>query len=292
MGEKCLIPGNPPQVAVTTGSSGVALQPHYCPEDTGSSGMLCTTDRSSMGRCFLDQQFSNPLPTQFQYFTDNDRLGGYLPAEADYCPLISQFSTTSDGNDVTTSCRDPNNAKLIATVPRGMLFGSKSICLDTTLQRAGTLGGFPVGCYEYECSSNPVRVFIYVPATSGSDRISAECTVPGQDVTFEGYAGVVTCPLPSEVCEEQLGVRPGPGPGSVVTVGDEIRAVYSAGTVTAQVERVSGSSTVSVLVRTVAANSQAAAAAGISPTLTEGGLNSTLAEAGVDYTSVEQTVTW
>lgn len=266
VGNKCLQPGNPPTLATSTGAAGDALAPHYCTENSGD-GLLCTLDRKSIGKCFLERQFSSDLPSQYQYFTNNAKLGGYIPSEADYCPIVESFTQAAQGggDTTTTSCTDPRNTDALAGSEnvRGMTLSAGAVCLDTSLEKDGWSGGLPVGCYEVTCTSSPVKVVISVPSTSGSGFESAECDQEGQDVTFPGYSGGVTCPSPSEVCQDQLGVRPGPGAGTVAAVTSDLDVLYSTGTATVSVERIGGSTAISMLVRTVAADSTQAAAAGI-----------------------------
>jgi leishmanolysin-like peptidase len=167
-----------------SGYIGTGYPEHFCTVDQQSSPDMCTTDRRGYGRCNLVSGQS-ALPQQYQYFADPN-LGGYSPAQMDYCPTVSPWSNRI--------CSQPmqNDDQYY-----GSSYGINSMCMESSsLIRSGysTSTYSPVGCYAYTCSvqeGEPVLTIELPDYTNPGAIVTADCFNEGDMATFAGYNGQI-----------------------------------------------------------------------------------------------------
>ncbi|RNE97898.1 surface protease GP63 [Trypanosoma rangeli] len=144
--------------------------------------MKCTSDRLALGICKITT-YPNPLPSQFQYFS-NPRRGGLLGDLMDYCPFIGELEGTRcfDGGDVRHM--------------RGCRIGPSSRCLKSDGLRdfAGLIGDV---CAEVSCDDDGDVLVRYL----GND--TWHVCPEGSSITPTGpvfRGGNIVCPRHIEVC--------------------------------------------------------------------------------------------
>lgn len=165
--------------------------PLFCEQDTTG----CNPGRSHVSTCSY-ATYTTALPTFFQYFAD-PRLGG-ADLYADYCPRFLAYSNLR--------CKDPTDATTV-TALQGATFGAASVCLESSLFASGWSGSPPNGsCYQLQgcvyTGRSASSYEVVVPAQGGGPSLVGTCTTGGQQLSFGGYTGALTCAPPRDVCPD------------------------------------------------------------------------------------------
>ena len=147
----------------------------YCfPGNTNTAQLLdaCTISRLGYGRCNIQEHTTN-LPTEFQYFTNQPRVGGgaFL---TDYCPYYVPSTQCTDPHTASGNCDsfneavcrinsatcsyDSNAGKCLAirTTILGQVFGDGSRCFTADMKRNGwniNTNGH-ARCFSVRCADN------------------------------------------------------------------------------------------------------------------------------------------
>jgi hypothetical protein len=164
---------------------------YFCFDQTGNSD--CTYDRKGIGRCSLATYSAN-LPSYFQYFSGQPRLGGSGPF-MDACPFREPFTN-----------RVCNDATFAGTTNDGLwghTFAAESRCIKTSSNflvstRTGTNG--EPRCLRVRCPGGK-RVQLAV----GKTGAWTDCPLNGAagSITLAGYGGTATCPTAAEICADK-----------------------------------------------------------------------------------------
>ncbi|RNF03126.1 surface protease GP63 [Trypanosoma rangeli] len=164
--EKCLI-------------NGVTQYPEmFC--DSTSNLLECTSDRVALGSCKI-VGYDDPLPAQFQYFTD-PRVGGRSADLTDCCPFIVPLPNMW--------CVDGD-----AYLMRGSRIGPRSKCLKTYYLRDlhGLIGDV---CAEVACDTDELLVR-YLGDETWHACPEGSTITPTSPFFRDGE---IVCPKRSEVC--------------------------------------------------------------------------------------------
>jgi Leishmanolysin len=182
-----------------TGGNGLGVPPHYL--TATAQRTTCRVDGLGYGWTTVTS-WGSSLLSQYTYFSDNT-LGGPLK-EADFCPLILPLSSNANAN-VFLTCASSTNA-LSTDKTQGMIYGSSSICLTSSLHDSSTTtSANPVGCYAFTCTSLSTGLLtIALPTSNGivpPGNMSAVCSgFGGNALTFTGFSGTITCPNVTAIC--------------------------------------------------------------------------------------------
>jgi hypothetical protein len=172
----------------------IGSPPHFATATT-SGRQICRLDRQGYGSSTVGT-FTSALPTQYRYFV-NSRMGGSNP-QLDYCPMLSVVT----GGECTKAAN-----RWSGDANQGMLYGSGSMCLSTTLMDATVTGAStqPVGCYKVTCNAGGMVATVTGQTRSGV-QVQASCTGAGQTIFFAGYTGALTCPNVTALCANPVDV--------------------------------------------------------------------------------------
>jgi Leishmanolysin len=165
------------------------VPPHYSAVTRLTAYGQCRLDRLGYGGTGV-YIWSAALPPQYRYFA-NPLWGGRF-TQADFCPV--ELPQTGFPFNPQGLCSTPLSALTMSAVDkdRGMVYGTGSVCLDTSLS-VGGVDEVVAGCYRWTCTS----VASATVTTAGGTKT---CTAAGQRLTFPGYQGAVICPDPSSLC--------------------------------------------------------------------------------------------
>ncbi|RNF03851.1 GP63 group I member a protein [Trypanosoma conorhini] len=146
-----------------------------------SNLLVCTSDRLALGYCTI-YTHQNPLPAQFQYFTD-PKVGGFANALMDYCPYIQEYDNMR--------CIDGSE-----NVMPGSRVGPKSKCLKGDGLR-GSKGSLGDVCAEVSCDDDRVSVRYL------GDDTWHTCPEGGSIAPAGSFtSGKILCPRRIEVCSQ------------------------------------------------------------------------------------------
>ncbi|ORC83907.1 surface protease GP63 [Trypanosoma theileri] len=148
----------------------------------GPESLQCTSDRQSLGSCSITTTTDgNPLPEQFQYFSENKKVGSRPPQIMDYCPFIMALPQKS--------CTDGDQSKM-----PGSVIAANSRCVQGENLKAKNAAVGAV-CVEVSCKFNKVIV-----RYSGNDNWYS-CP-EGKNLTVNGDVlnGKIVCPKYADVC--------------------------------------------------------------------------------------------
>mmetsp|Transcript_20091 Transcript_20091/g.47849 ORF Transcript_20091/g.47849 Transcript_20091/m.47849 type:complete len:708 (+) Transcript_20091:61-2184(+) len=198
----------------------------YCSD--GNVKGQCTPDLSAVGDCnaqvfALNSQGQSPIPPRYQYFANDERMGG-RDESMDFCPVVVPYR---DGRCDQESSPSWDLEECDSESCSGMRFGSSSICLVGNLWKESELarrieGVAPnAGCYLIRCvkqsaADTTVWVEIFLP-----DKSWHNCRRAGiAQLAGDGYDGQIQCPAnPAQICEARETVvldEQQPDPGTYV----------------------------------------------------------------------------
>jgi len=196
----CLTAGTPPTKTVASSQ--------FCTTVEGASA--CGYNNIGYGQCNAKAPAPSPIPTPMQYFSGSSTTGGSA-STMDFCPFISVFSNTE--------CYDPANQPSANVY--GETYVTSSRCFPTSLVAPSYQAQRTVGCYQYACSDNKLKVTVACAANSGcSAAQTLDCPVNGGSLSIPtslGFSGggSITCPTYASVCgaggEIYGGFGPPPG---------------------------------------------------------------------------------
>lgn len=163
----------------------------FCFQATSSTQPYCTHDRNSVGYCDL-AAFSNPLPTEYQYFS-NPRKGGSL-STMDYCPAVLDYDNFN--------CVNPYAFPLVNIY--GNSFGPGSRCFDSNvISHTIPLLRHSPHCFSSSCVSHPDGSNQQLVLSVQSQTVP--CPIDGSEGEgstegLRGLHGAIHCPQATDVC--------------------------------------------------------------------------------------------
>ena len=154
--------------------------------------VLCTSSRTSKAFCYLFNE-TNPIPTQYQYFS-NPYLGGL--DIADYCPI--PFNIRFDNDYLHMSCK-VGKSRLTAEYMESI--GNNSFCFISSLLPISSKtnnSDYKKICYEVNCDSGNKEIIIKV----GTSEIVCP-SVGGIIESPSGFKGSIQCPKYEDICSSK-----------------------------------------------------------------------------------------
>ncbi|ORC85353.1 surface protease GP63 [Trypanosoma theileri] len=150
----------------------------------GTESLQCTSDRQSMGSCSsIEAKLVNKgIPKQFQYFSENNKVGSEESEQMDYCPFIKA--------KVGYSCINGVQSKM----PESKI-GINSRCVEGKDLKTDKKAAVGAVCVEVSCKFNKVIV-----RYNGNDKWY-NCP-EGKNLTVKESVlqGKIVCPKYADVC--------------------------------------------------------------------------------------------
>jgi hypothetical protein len=163
----------------------------FCTKE--SSG--CSPDGNhAIGMCSVPT-YSDPLPTQYQYFS-NPAQGGSISL-MDYCPAYITFTSDTGASDCRFRANTPSVVKY-----SGETYGPSSRCVNSNLfsvAASGSYSSIQGRCVSFECVQTNGRTALNIQIAGEVIQCG---TTGGQNMTSPNllFGGYVTCPLVSSIC--------------------------------------------------------------------------------------------
>ncbi|ORC85349.1 surface protease GP63 [Trypanosoma theileri] len=155
----------------------------FCTAKSGDipESLQCTSDRQSLGRCSI-QPYERNIPQQFQYFSEEKKVGSAPSEQMDYCPFIKALPQKS--------CISGEQNQM-----PGSKIGINSRCVEGNELRADNNAAVGAVCVEVSCKFNKVIV-----RYSGDEEWHS-CH-EGENLTVKGdvLKGEIVCPKYADVC--------------------------------------------------------------------------------------------
>ncbi|KAK7199372.1 major surface protease gp63 [Novymonas esmeraldas] len=165
--------------------NGVSRFPEMFCGSADATNLVCTSDRLSVGFCYLVNHAS-PLPPQFQYFS-NATLGG-ADVTMDYCPYVEPYSETKCSFD--------------GQFLNGSVYGATSRCFDAPagFAESGRSSAQYGLCAEVNCETTTTTYSVKVKGATTHTQCPPGATLPLSSLSPTFSSGHITCPPYDSVC--------------------------------------------------------------------------------------------